>query len=212
MEALAYSRAERRLGYDRRARSDPYYRGPERRSGIDRRAVNGRRGSQCTALNGEHPLALAARPPVPHRLVPTNGHPFLSPLVVVMRLSSEFAYIEADEATGHSRVEEIIRQIESRSRRNKDALLAERLEQLEKVKDRAVHVCFGDDPGSDTGYLCAVLIPGEPLIFEYESAEHEAAVQPLLTRCAKVLGYGIGDGVAGDFTANLLPRANQRRS
>jgi hypothetical protein len=155
---------------------------------------------------------VAARPRVAHRLAPTNGHPYLSPLVIVMRIASEFAYVEADEGAGLDRVEDVIRQIESRSRRNKDALLAERIEQLEKVKDRAVHVCFGDDPGCDTGYLCAVVIPGEPLIFEYESLEHEEAVQPLLGRCAKILGYGIGNGVAGDLVANLLPRVDPRRA
>jgi hypothetical protein len=128
-----------------------------------------------------------------------------------MRIASEFAYIEADEAVGYNRVEDIIRQIEIRRRRNKDALLAERVEQLEKVKDRAVHVCFGDDPGSNTGYLCAVVIPGEPLVFEYESAEHERAVQPLLARCAKVLGYGVGNGVPGDLVASLIPSVNRGR-
>ena len=199
MQALACSGTDKRTGQDRRRRSDPYFRGPERRRGVDRRAAAGKQS------------AVAARPRVVHRLAPTNGHAYLSPLVIVMRIASEFAYVEADEGAGLDRVEDIIRQIESRSRRNKDALLAERIEQLEKVKDRAVHVCFGDDPGSDTGYLCAVVIPGEPLIFEYESAAHEEAVQPLLGRCAKILGYGIGNGVAGDLVANLLPQVDPRR-
>ena len=211
MQAFASSGAEKRTGRDRRRHSDPNYRGPERRRGVDRRAANGGHTIQRQPLAGR-PSAVAARPPVAHRLAPTNGHPFLSPLVIVMRIASEFAYVEADEAAGHDRVAEIIRQIESRSRRNKDALLAERIEQLEKVKDRAVHVCFGDDPGSDTGYLCAVVIPGEPIIFEYESPVHEEAVEPLLGRCAKILGYGIGNGVAGDLVANLLPRVDPRRS
>jgi hypothetical protein len=121
-----------------------------------------------------------------------------------MRIASEFAYIEADEAAGHSRVEEIIRQIEARNGRRKDPLLAERLEHLQKVKERAVHVCFGDDPGADTGYLCAVVIPDAPLIFEYESAVHERSVQPLLSRCAKVLGYTIAEGRVGQLRDNLL--------
>jgi hypothetical protein len=210
MQAFASSGTDKRTGQDRRRRSDPRYRGPERRRGADRRAANGGRTIQRQPLAGK-PSAVAARAPGVHRLAPTNGHTILSPLVIVMRIASEFAYVEADEAMGYDRVEDIIRQIESRSRRNKDALLAERIEQLEKVKDRAVHVCFGDDPGSDTGYLCAVVIPGEPLIFEYESPVHEEAVQPLLGRCAKILGYGIGNGVANDFVANLLPRIDPRR-
>jgi hypothetical protein len=191
MQTSPHLGAEKRAGRDRRWHSDPHYRGPERRRGADRRAGAAGRG---------------------HRLAPTNGHAFLSPLVIVMRIASEFAYIEADEAAGYNRVEEIIRQIETRSRRNKDALLAARVEQLEKVKDRAVHVCFGDDPGSNTGYLCAVVIPGAPLVFEYESALHEQAVQPLLGRCAKVLGYAVANGVAGDFVANLFPREDRKRA
>ena len=210
MQALASSGTDKRTGQDRRRRSDPRYRGPERRRGVDRRAANGGRAIQRQPLAGRQ-SAVAARAPGVHRLAPTNGHPFLSPLVIVMRIASEFAYVEADEGAGYDRVEDIIRQIESRSRRNKDALLAERIEQLEKVKDRAVHVCFGDDPGCDTGYLCAVVIPGEPLIFEYESPAHEEAVQPLLGRCAKILGYGVGNGVPGDVATNLCPQVNHRR-
>jgi hypothetical protein len=85
------------------------------------------------------------------------------------------------------------------------------MEQLERVKDRAVHVCFGDNPGCDKSYLCAVVIPGEPMIFEYESVEHEESVQALLERCAKILGYGVGNAIAGDLTANLLSAVNHRQ-
>lgn len=211
MQALAQSGEERRSGRDRRRNNDPFYRGPERRKGIDRRAVSGGRSNQRQALHGRHSTTVvAARQPTVHRLAPTHGRPYLSPLVIVMRIAAEFAYFEADETAGSDRVAEVIRQIQTRSRRNKDPLLAERIEQLEKVKDRAVHVCFGDDPGCDKSYLCAVVIPGEPLIFEYDSPEHEEAAQPLLERCAKVLGYGIGHGIAGDLAANLLPLSYQR--
>jgi hypothetical protein len=154
---------------------------------------------------------VAARQPVAHRLGPLNGNPYLSPLVVVMRIATEFAYIDADEKAGYDRVEDIIREIKARNRRSKDALLTYRIEELEKVKDRVVHVCFGDDPGCDKSYLCAVVIPGEPLIFDYESAEHEECVQPLIERCAKILGYGVGKAIPGDLTANLLPVVTSRR-
>jgi len=212
MQALAFSGEERRTGPDRRRRMEPLYRGPERRRGIDRRAASGGRSNQRQALQGGHSTtAVAARQPAAHRLAPVNGHAYLSPLVVVMRIAAEFAYIDADEKAGCDCVAEIIRLIEARNRRSKDSLLAERIEQLERVKDRAVHVCFGDNPGCDKSYLCAVAIPGEPLIFEYDSVEHEEAVQPLIERCARILDYGVGPGIAGDLTANFLPIVAQRR-
>jgi hypothetical protein len=212
MQALAHSREERRVGHDRRRRNDAAYRGPERRKGIDRRAASGGRSNQRGALlGGRSTTAGAARPPVVHRVAPVNGHAYLSPLVIVMRIASEFAYIDADEQAGCDAVEDIIRKIEVRNRRSRDSLLTERIEQLARVKDRAVHVCFGDNPGCDKSYLCAVVIPGEPLIFEYDSLEHEEAVQPMLERCARILGYGVGLGIAGDLAANLLPPPSRRR-
>jgi hypothetical protein len=212
MQALAVTGEERRIGYDRRRRADASYRGPERRKGIDRRAASSGRLNQREALQGGHSTAaVAARQPIAHRLGPVNGHAYLSPLVIVMRIAAEFAYIDADEKAGCERVEDIVRQMASRNRRLKDARLDERIEHLEKVKDRAVHICFGDNPGCDKSYLCAVVIPGEPLIFDYESAEHEESVQPLIERCAKVLGYGVGRAIPGDLTANFLPVVHTRR-
>jgi hypothetical protein len=211
MQALAVSGEERRTGQERRRRVDPLYRGPERRRGTDRRAASSGRSNQRQALQGGHSTAaVAARQPAAHQLGPVNGHAYLSPLVVVMRIASEFAYIDADEKAGCDAVADIIRKSEVRNRRGRDPLLAERIEQLERVKDRAVHVCFGDDPGCDKSYLCAVVIPGEPLVFEYDSLEHEQAVQPLLERCARILGYGVGQGIAGDLTANLFPPLQSR--
>lgn len=210
MQALAISGEEKRTGQDRRRRVDPLYRGPERRRG-DRRAASGRSNPRQALHGGHSTLAVAARQPVAHRLGPVNGHAYLSPLVIVMRIAAEFAYIDADEKAGLDAVEDIIRKIEVRNRRSRDLLLAERIEQLEKVKDRAVHVCFGDNPGCDMSYLCAVVIPGAPLVFEYDSVEHEQSVQPLLERCARILGYGVGQGVAGDIAANLFPPPQRRR-
>jgi len=120
-------------------------------------------------------------------------------------------YTAAMQVIEDERVDEVIREMERRNRRARDPLLVERMEQLERVKDRAVHVCFGDNPGCDKSYLSAVVIPGEPLIFDYESAEHEESVQPLIERCAKILGYGTGKAIPGDLTANLLPLVHPGR-
>jgi len=64
-------------------------------------------------------------------------------------------------------------------------------EHLEKVKERAIFVYFGDDPASETACLSTVLIPGEPLVFDFESAEHELQARHLLRRCARVIGCDI---------------------
>jgi hypothetical protein len=124
-------------------------------------------------------------------LHPVNGNPYLSPLIVAMRIAAEFAYAETDEAAGRDHVVRLIAAIAWRKGRFPDGALEERVMRLDRMKDRAIQLCFGDDPGCDTGYLCTVAIPGEPLVFEYESAAHRNAVQPLLERCARVLGYAI---------------------
>ena len=82
MELRPRSDVERRSGHDRRKRSDPHYRGPERRSGLDRRAA-----SLGTRRAYGEPLAAWTDAPAAraHRLVPAKGHHFLSPLVVAMR-------------------------------------------------------------------------------------------------------------------------------
>ena len=208
MELRPRSDVERRSGHDRRKRSDPHYRGPERRSGLDRRAA-----SLGTRRAYGEPLAAWTDAPAAraHRLVPAKGHHFLRALLVVMRIASEFACAEADEAAGLGHVLEMMRQLEPKNGHHRDSFLAERLAHLDKVKDRAVYVCFGDDPGGNAGYLCTVVIPGEPLIFEYESAAHERAVRPLLRRCAQVFGYEIVNGVAEDPGRNVLLCPEQRQ-
>lgn len=201
MDLRPHSDGDRRHGHERRTRNGLHYRycGPERRSGLDRRsAALGVRPAYLESFAGAH------------RLVPAKDHHFLSPLVVAMRLASEFAYVEADEAEGLRHVWEIMKQLDAKNNRHRDSLLAERLKHLDQVKERAVHVCFGDDPGGETEYLCTVVIPGEPLIFEYESAAHERAVRPLLRRCAQMLGYDILDGVADDSGGHLFVSAEQR--
>ena len=201
MELNTRMEVHRRSGCERRKHGDPHYRGPERRSGLDRRSAKLGIGPVCL-----EPTVGA------HRLVPINGNHFLSPLVVGMRLASEFAYVEADEAGGLRHVMELMRQLEAKKSHGRNSLRDERLEHLDKVKDRAVYLCFGEDPGCATGYLCTVVIPGEPLIFEYESPAHERAVQPLLRRCAQVLGYDIRDGVADVAGSHLSLGTEQRRS
>ena len=68
---------------------------------------------------------------------------------------------------------------------------SERVKYLAEAQSRAVYVRCGDNPGSETDYLSTVVIPGEPIIFEYDSKAHAQASRALLQRLAKVLGYKI---------------------
>ena len=200
---------DRRSGYERRKREAVNYFGPERRNGLERReVVTIIEGLPFQAMVAVQPAGdEAGGTPVVHRLVPVNGHRFLSPLLVVMRLASAFAYIEADEALGRRHVLEMMKQLVPSRHGRRHPTHDERVAHLDKVKDRAVYVHFGDAPSSETDYLCAVVIPEEPLVFEYESAAHERAARPLLRRCAKILGYDIVEAPAEDVAISSLVRS-----
>lgn len=198
MELHSRLAGERRSGHDRRKYSDLNYLGPERRSGFDRRFVTG--GMQSVRLQPV-PFAMRAEPgpALAQRLSPPNGQRFLSPLVVVKRIECEFAFVEADEEEGCRHVQEMMKRLVARNNGRRNGVPDERLEHLANVMHRAVHVCFGDDPGTETEWLCTVVIPAEPLVFEYESLVHARSVQGLLRRCAKILGYGILQAAADDM-------------
>jgi hypothetical protein len=121
------------------------------------------------------------------RLLPNNASAYLTPLVVVNRLKSEFLYVEADGEEGRRHVVETIERLKAHnSSRYVDHQLVQK---LTRIKNRAIFVCFGDDASSDLALLSTYVIPDMPLAFEYASVTHEHAVRHLLTRCAVVLGY-----------------------
>lgn len=126
---------------------------------------------------------------MPDRLV-ANGTDYLSPWGVVNRLKTEFSYVEADGEEGRRHVLAAIERLraDTDSHTPADHHLLGRLTQ---VKNRALFVCFGDDPGSEVAILGLYVVPGMPLVIEYRSSEHEQAVQHLLARCAASLGYEI---------------------
>jgi hypothetical protein len=200
-------RADKRSGTDRRKYRDPGYAGRERRSGADRRSVMfGMRpaGAEASAVSCVIPGAGTG--PFAHCLQAPNGQRFHSPLVVVKRLSCEFAYVEADEAEGYRHVLEMLEWLEAKIGGRSNSIHNERVRHLGAVKDRAIHVLFGDDLTSENAYLCSVIVPGEPLVFEHASSMHERAIRPLLKRCAKVLGYEIVKVAAEDFISSLSLR------
>jgi hypothetical protein len=123
------------------------------------------------------------------RLVANSADAYLTPWKVVNCLKAEFAYVEVDGEEGHRHVLETIGRIQAaKSRRYTGHQV---VEHLARVKSRALFVCFGDDAGHDLTALDTYVIPGMPLTFEYASATHKVAAQPLLIRCTAALGYNM---------------------
>ena len=123
------------------------------------------------------------------RLLPNHADAYLSPWGVVSRLKSEFSYVEADGEEGRRHVLEILERLKAGTLPpHIDPQIAGR---LNRIKNRALFVCFGDDASSDAAVLATYVVPGMPLLFEYTSVEHEHAVHDLLSRCAAALGYEI---------------------
>jgi hypothetical protein len=111
--------------------------------------------------------------------------------VILSRISSEFAYVETDEAAGRRHVEAMIQALEDRTGTPENEDHHERAKHLATALPDAVHVRCGDNPTSESEFLSAMLVPGEPILFAYESLAQEIASRPLLQRFAKALGYKI---------------------
>ena len=123
------------------------------------------------------------------RLVANKADSYLTPRVVVNRLKSEFSYVEADGEEGRRYILETVERLNANT--SLRSVNHQTAEDLDRVKNRTIFVCFGDDVGSDAGLLSTYVIPGMPLLFEYASVAHEHAVRHLLTRCAVALGYKV---------------------
>jgi len=127
-----------------------------------------------------------------HRLVPRNGHRYLSPRAVVTRLLSEFSYVAASEEDGRRYARGIIEQLQAIKQTGDILVDSEYLDRLEKAQSGAIYVYF-EDWDSETACLSTAVIPGEPIFFYYSSSAHEQAARKLLLRCAKALEYDIVD-------------------
>jgi len=125
-----------------------------------------------------------------HRLVARDGHRYLSPRVVVARLQSEFPYVASSEEDGRRYVRGIIRQLQAIKQTGDPRIDSEYLDRLERAQNGAIYVYF-EDWSSETVYLGTVVIPGEPLFFNYSSSAQEQAARPLLLRCAAALDYDV---------------------
>jgi len=160
----------RRRDAERKPSDGPSYSGPERRTGARSR-----------------PGEIQAR--LEERLEPDDGSHLLLVPVVLFRIQQEFAYMVSDEEVGRIHVEQMKKDIHANTQNM--IVRTERLKNLEQVQNQAVYVRFGDNPASETEYLSTVLIPGEPIKINYESAQHGDQSRPLLWRFASMLGYRI---------------------
>jgi len=162
----------RRAGGDRRRYDDPAYDSP------DRRKSRGRRPTEAPAT-------------ITNFLEPQDGETFVSVPLVISRVGQEFAYLESDGDLGRKYVGQMISDIDSQFGGRQVAGQNERAKYLAEVQNRAIYVRCGDNPSSETDYLSTVVVPGEPIIFEYDSKAHEQESRELLQRFARVLGYKI---------------------
>jgi hypothetical protein len=163
---------DRRQVADRRVRRNLPFSGTERRRGRGRRAYE-------------------LDPQTENLLEPTDPESYLRVSVILSRISSEFDYVETDGAAGRRHVEAMIKEISDRAATSEDEDHRERLRHLTAAQPEAVHVRCGDNPTSESEFLSAMLVPGEPILFSYDSLAHEIAARPLLQRLARVLGYRI---------------------
>lgn len=162
----------RRQGADRRIRIDPMYDGTERRRGRGRRSYE-------------------VDPATEHLLEPPGSNNYLNVQVALSRIGSEFGYLEADEDLGRRHVRQMIDAIRNRFEASDYIDHRERITHLSSAQADAIHIRCGDNPTAEHEYLSAVLVPGEPILAQYESLAHEKAARPLLDRLAKALGYKV---------------------
>lgn len=128
---------------------------------------------------------------MPYWLLAKENRVYLRPQVVIARLEREFAYVETSEEVGRQHVAQLIRELPKVKKWGQITVDRKYLEHLHKVRDEAVFIYFGDNPGSEDAILSTAVIPGNPLVVDFSSPEHRRATRPLLERCANVLGYEI---------------------
>jgi len=122
--------------------------------------------------------------PMAHRLEPPKGHAYRDPEEVVRLLRDEFAYCIADAEQGADDVGDMIAKlIELKAPQSM-------IDEAMSGREHSFHVTIADDSASED-YLSFMLRPRSGPLIGYYSARHEAATQPLLERCACVLGYEI---------------------
>ena len=120
-----------------------------------------------------------------HRLAPRPGTPHLEPEKIAKLLSDEFAVCLVNREQGQDDVGDMLA-----------AMIRMKAPQamIDKVaagRDRSLSITIADDDTHEDAYLSFMVRPDDGILIGYDSAQHEAAAQSLLERCAAALGYQI---------------------
>jgi len=117
-----------------------------------------------------------------HRLQPPPGKRLHDPHVAVDLLREEFAFVDADADEGQDRVGDILTHLI-----RLDAP-PEIIDAVTAARESAIAVVVGDDANSGPSISFLLRSDEGPLI-GYSSRSEEEAVQPLVERAARTLGY-----------------------
>jgi hypothetical protein len=119
-----------------------------------------------------------------HRLVPPKGRQCWAPHEAIARLRDEFAFVDVDRDAGANHVGAMLAKLIEL------AAPQEIVDRYAAAQERAAWVLVADEAASER-FLTFVLLPNEGAFVQYESAQHEALVAPLLARCARALSYEV---------------------
>ena len=119
-----------------------------------------------------------------HRLEPIDDQSYLAPSDVVERLREEFGFVEADQDEGDNIVGDTIAKLIELNAPQ------EIIDQQRAAQSRSISVVITDELTADD-FLRFTVKPDEGILIGYSSGQHEAAVRPLVERCATALNYRI---------------------
>lgn len=120
-----------------------------------------------------------------HELAPSTGQSYIEPQEIVRRLRDVFQYVDANINRATVRIEESIHYMLT----VKELFTDEQIEKAQRAKAKSIDVIVADERGSN--FLNFLIKPDEPIFIDYESAQQEESLQPLLKRVADVLNYEI---------------------
>lgn len=121
-------------------------------------------------------------------LIPRNGQ-YLSPMEVITRMQTAFAYVETSEEGAHAQVLAWMDQLAFVVDEVRSAAVDEYMAQLEHFQYAARFVHFGHNLGSDGVLLSLLMIPHQPLIIDAHGDDEETWY--LIYCCAGALGYEV---------------------
>jgi hypothetical protein len=117
-------------------------------------------------------------------LNPREGSPYLDPEEIIRRLEDEFEVCNTDAEAGQEHAGDMLAKlIELKAPQDI-------IDEVVNGRDRAKMVLIADDPTTED-YLDFLVRPNAHIVIAHYSGQHEDATRPLLTRCARALGYVI---------------------